>query len=169
MSCTVLITGANGFIGSHTSRSIEALGHRIVPIDVVPRSPDLSLLGIRTPSHIMNVTDAGAFLALCEKGRPTHVFHAAHPPRNEDPSVINYCYHAIQALLRSMANSRNRTGNWSKKKMPCPPIPLIFTAPRKPYQNGWATSTKRNMASISSPLDIRRFTARAYIEASHWN
>ena len=81
MSSTVLITGANGFIGSHASRLMEALGHKIVPIDVVPRSPDLSLLGIKTPSHIMNVTDAAAFRALCEKERPTHVFHAAHPPR----------------------------------------------------------------------------------------
>jgi len=101
MSYTVLITGANGFIGSHTSRLMESLGHRIVPIDVVPRSPDLSLLRIKTPSHIMNVTDAAAFRALCEKERPTHVFHAAHPPRNEDPSVINYCYHAMTNILEA--------------------------------------------------------------------
>jgi len=42
MSYTVLITGANGFIGSHTTRLIESLGHKVVPIDVVPRSTDLS-------------------------------------------------------------------------------------------------------------------------------
>jgi len=101
MSCTVLITGANGFIGSHTSRLMESLDHRIVPIDVVPRSPDLSLLGIKTPSHLMNVTDAAEFRALCAREKPTHVFHAAHPPRDESPSVINYCYHAMTNILEA--------------------------------------------------------------------
>jgi nucleoside-diphosphate-sugar epimerase len=101
MSYTVLITGANGFIGSHTTLLMESLGHRVVPIDVVPRSTDLSLLDIKTSSQIMNVTDAGAFRALCDRERPTHVFHAAHPPRNEDPSVINYCYHAMTNIMES--------------------------------------------------------------------
>jgi nucleoside-diphosphate-sugar epimerase len=99
MSCTVLITGANGFIGSHTTRLIESLGHKVVPVDVVQRSPDLSLLSIKTSSHIMNVTDAAAFRALCDKENPTHIFHAAHPPRDESPSVIDYCYHAMTNIL----------------------------------------------------------------------
>ena len=97
----ILITGANGFIGSHITLLLESVGHRVVPIDVVPRSPDLSLLGIKTTSHLMNVTDAAAFRALCEKERPTHVFHAAHPPRDESPSVINYCYHAMTNILEA--------------------------------------------------------------------
>ena len=97
----ILITGANGFIGSHTTLLLESVGHRVVPIDVVPRSPDLSLLGIKTTSHLMNVTDAAAFRVLCEKERPTHVFHAAHPPRDESPSVINYCYHAMTNILEA--------------------------------------------------------------------
>src|SRR5262245_30528870 len=101
MPSTILITGANGFIGSHTTRLMESLGHRIVAIDVVPRSPDLSLLGIKASSHLMNVTDGAAFRALCEKERPTHIFHAAHPPRDESPSVINYCYHAMTNILEA--------------------------------------------------------------------
>ena len=101
MSETILITGANGFIGSHTSRLLESLGHRIVPIDVVPRSPDLSLLGIKTPSILMNVTGGADFRALCEREKPTHIFHAAHPPRDESPSVINYCYHAMTNILEA--------------------------------------------------------------------
>ena len=97
----LLITGANGFIGSHVTKLMESLGHRVVPMDVVPRSADLSLLGIDTPSHIMNVTDSAQFRALCEKARPTHVFHAAHPPRDETPTVLNYCYHAMTNILEA--------------------------------------------------------------------
>ncbi|HEV8725384.1 MAG TPA: NAD(P)-dependent oxidoreductase [Candidatus Binatia bacterium] len=101
MPSTVLITGANGFIGSHCAELMESLNHKIVPIDVVPRSPDLGLLRIETPSHIMNVTDARAFRTLCDKEKPTHIFHAAHPPRNEDPSVLDYCYHAMTNILEA--------------------------------------------------------------------
>ena len=98
---TVLITGANGFIGSHTSLLMETLGHEVIPVDVMPRSPDLSLLGIKASSHIMNVTDSAAFRALCEKEKPTHIFHAAHPPRDETPTVLNYCYHAMTNILEA--------------------------------------------------------------------
>lgn len=97
----ILITGANGFIGSHVSKLMESLGHRIVPIDVVPRSQDLSLLGINTQTRIMSVTDVEAFRGICEKERPTHVFHAAHPPRDETPTVLNYCYHAMTNILEA--------------------------------------------------------------------
>ncbi len=97
----ILITGANGFIGSHVTMLLEAHGHQVVPIDVVPRSPDLSLLGIKTPSHIMNVTDAAAFRALCDNEKPTHLFHAAHPPRDETPTVLDYCYDAMTNILEA--------------------------------------------------------------------
>jgi len=99
MAESVLVTGANGFIGSHVTRLLESLGHKVIPMDVLPRSADLSLLGIRTPSHIVNVTDATAFRELCAKEKPTRVFHAAHPPRDETPTVLNYCYHAMTNIL----------------------------------------------------------------------
>jgi len=101
MPFAILITGANGFIGSHTTLLMESLGHKVVPVDVVPRSPDLSLLGIKTASHLINVTAAEVFRSLCEKERPTHIFHAAHPPRDESPSVISYCYHAMTNILET--------------------------------------------------------------------
>jgi nucleoside-diphosphate-sugar epimerase len=97
----ILVTGANGFIGSHTTLLLESLDHKVIPVDVMPRSPELSLLGIKTSSHIMNVTDGAAFRALCEKERPSHIFHAAHPPRDETPTVLNYCYHAMTNILEA--------------------------------------------------------------------
>jgi nucleoside-diphosphate-sugar epimerase len=99
MAHKVLVTGANGFIGSHTTLLLESLGHEIIPIDVLPRSSDLSLLGIKTPSQLINVTDGPVFSELCAKERPTHIFHAAHPPRDESPTVLNYCYHAMTNIL----------------------------------------------------------------------
>lgn len=101
MDHSVLITGANGFIGSHVTRLMESIGQKVIPIDVVPRSPDLSLLGIQATSHIMNVTDAAAFRELCNREKPTHIFHAAHPPRDESPTVINYCYRAMTNILEA--------------------------------------------------------------------
>jgi nucleoside-diphosphate-sugar epimerase len=80
---------------------MESLGHTVIPVDVVPRSADLSLLGIKTPGHIMNVTDAAAFRTLCDQERPTHIFHAAHPPRNETPAVLDYCYRAMTNILEA--------------------------------------------------------------------
>jgi nucleoside-diphosphate-sugar epimerase len=101
MASAVLVTGANGFIGSHTMLLLESLGHRVIPVDAVPRSADLSLLGIKTESHIMDVMDGAAFRELCDLEKPTHIFHAAHPPRNEDPSVIAFCYHAMTNILEA--------------------------------------------------------------------
>ena len=101
MPPSILITGANGFIGSHTTLLMESLGHPVIPLDVVPRSPDLSLLPIKTPSYIVNVTEAAEFRALCMKQKPTHIFHAAHPARNESPDVLNYCYHAMANILKA--------------------------------------------------------------------
>ena len=101
MSVTVLITGANGFIGSHCTKLMESAGHKVVAIDVVPRAPDLTLLGIKATSHLMNVTDSAGFRALCEKERPTHLFHAAHPPRDETPTVLDYCYKAMTNILEA--------------------------------------------------------------------
>ena len=128
MAATILITGANGFIGSHTTVLMESLGHKVVPIDVVPRSPDLSLLGIKTASHLINVTDAKAFHNLCGKERPTHVFHAAHPPRDESPSVINYCYHAMTNILEA-------TKEFGIKRVAYSSSASIYGQLRKPDNN----------------------------------
>lgn len=99
MTATILITGANGFIGSHATLLLESLGHSVLPLDLFPRSPDLSLLGVKTPSVIMDVTDGPAFREFCAAEKPTHFFHAAHPKRDESPEVIHFCFHALTNIL----------------------------------------------------------------------
>ena len=101
MAATILITGANGFIGSHATLLLESLGYRVLPMDLFPRSPDLSLLGIKTPSVIMDVTDGPGFRSFCAHEKPTHIFHAAHPKRDETPEVLNFCYRALTNILES--------------------------------------------------------------------
>jgi nucleoside-diphosphate-sugar epimerase len=101
MAATILITGANGFIGSHATLLLESLGHRVLPLDLFPRSPDLSLLGIKTPSVIMDVTDGPGFRSFCAHEKPTHIFHAAHPKRDEAPEVLNFCCRALTNILES--------------------------------------------------------------------
>ena len=182
----ILITGANGFIGSHTTLLMENLGHEVIPIDVGPRSPDLSLLGIRASSHIMNVTDSAAFRALCEKEKPTHIFHAAHPPRDETPTVLNYCYHAMTNILEAAKDLKIQRVVYSSSASIYGPLqkpdgslvkeddavtiyPTYFTAPRRQSPNGWEIFTKKNTASISSPCATRRCTAQACIGAFRWN
>ena len=101
MGSTILITGANGFIGSHFTQLMESHGNRVVPVDVLPRSADLSLLAIQTPTRIMNVTEEGPFRELCRLEHPTHIFHAAHPPRDDSPEVLNFCYRAMTNILEA--------------------------------------------------------------------
>ena len=101
MTPTILITGANGFIGSHTTLLFESSGHRVAPVDVVPRSPDLSLLPIQTPSILLDMTDAARFREVWAREKPTHIFHAAHPPRDEDPAVLDFCLKAMGNVLEA--------------------------------------------------------------------
>ena len=51
--------------------------------------------------NALDYRDGAAFRALCDKERPSHVFHAAHPPRDETPTVIEYCYKAMTNILEA--------------------------------------------------------------------
>jgi nucleoside-diphosphate-sugar epimerase len=101
MVATILITGANGFIGSHATCLFESLGHKVVPIDIFQRSHDLSLLPIQTASHQLDVTHSAPFHELCKTQGITHIFHAAHPRRDENPTVLDFCYHAMTNILET--------------------------------------------------------------------
>ncbi len=95
----VLVTGANGFIGSHTVLHLESLGCRVVPVDVAPRSANLSLLPVAAPSILMDVTDAPAFASLCREKAVTHAMHLAYPGRGSDAEVLGFCVQAMRNIL----------------------------------------------------------------------
>jgi nucleoside-diphosphate-sugar epimerase len=101
MMSVVLITGANGFIGSHATLLFESLGHRVVPIDIGPRSPDLSLLPIKPSTTKLNVTDYKGLLKLCRKTMVTHIVHAAHPHRDESPEVLYFALLTMRNILET--------------------------------------------------------------------
>ena len=101
MAATILITGANGFIGSHATVLFESLGHKVVPIDIFRRSHDLSLLPIQTTTHELDVTKTVPFRDLCKGENVTHIFHAAHPRRDENPTVLDFCYHAMTNIMET--------------------------------------------------------------------
>lgn len=108
MPAKVLITGGNGFIGSYTALRLESMGHAVIPIDVVPRSRELSLLPISTPTRLLDVTAAEDVRELCRKEKVSHIFHAAHPPREENPQVLDFCLQAMRNLLETGRELRIR-------------------------------------------------------------
>ena len=77
MAAIVLITGANGFLGTYATLLFESLGHRVIPVDINPPSHDLSLLPIKVSSVKLDMTDAKALGRLCKKKKVTHIIHAA--------------------------------------------------------------------------------------------
>ena len=101
MAHTVLVTGANGFIGSHTTLLMESLGHKVIPVDAVPRSTDLSLLGITTSSHIMDVTDDPLSESFATRKSRRISFTPLTRPETKIPSVLDFCYHAMTNILEA--------------------------------------------------------------------
>jgi nucleoside-diphosphate-sugar epimerase len=101
MAPCILITGANGFIGSYTTLLFESLGHRVLPLDVKPRPDDLSILPVATSTRELDVTDSTAIRELCKKEKVTHIFHAAYPRRDEDPEVLDFSLQAMRSVLET--------------------------------------------------------------------
>lgn len=97
----VLITGANGFIGTHTVAHFEAQGIRVVPVDILPRSNDLSLVTVRTPSTLFDVADSAALDALCRKEKVTHIVHYAYPARKEATQVLDFLLQGTRNVLET--------------------------------------------------------------------
>ncbi|MEE9568473.1 MAG: NAD(P)-dependent oxidoreductase [Candidatus Binatia bacterium] len=101
MASIVLITGANGFIGSYATLLFESLGHRVVPVDIGPRSRDLSLLPIKPSTIKLDITDFKRLHKLCRKMKVTHIVHTAHPNKSENPEVLDFSLRTMRNILET--------------------------------------------------------------------
>jgi len=101
MASVVLITGGTGFIGSYATLLFESMGHRVVPVDLLPPSHDLSLLPIKVKNNCLDVTDYRALSRLCKSNKVTHMVHVAHPRGDENPEVLNDCHQAMRSILET--------------------------------------------------------------------
>lgn len=75
---TVLVTGANGFVGVNLVRGLAAAGARVIA--ATRRAPDpacLAALNAAAEWELCDVTDRAALRALMRCGRVTRVVHAA--------------------------------------------------------------------------------------------
>lgn len=75
----VLVTGAAGFIGSHTVRALAAAGHEVHGLDRVPASP-LRPLPPGVPLHRVDIT-GGDLARIIAQLRPEAVVHLAAQTR----------------------------------------------------------------------------------------
>ncbi len=101
MASIVLITGANGLIGTYVSLLFESLGHRVVPVDILPPFHDLSLLPIKVSNIKLDVTDYRALSKLCKRRKVTHIIHAAYPREEETPELFNSCLQGMRNVLQT--------------------------------------------------------------------
>jgi UDP-glucose 4-epimerase len=99
MNPRVLITGANGFIGSHTLLELERHGAKVVATDALPRHPDLDLLRITTPTQLFDIRDRAQLVSLCADGGITHIVHLAHPTREGSPASLDVLLEGIRNLF----------------------------------------------------------------------
>ena len=101
MASVVLITGANGLIGSYATLLFESLGHRVVPIDIAPRSHDLSLLPIKLSTTMLDLIDPKGLRSLCKKSKVTHIIHTARPFRDQHPGVLDFSLRTMRNILET--------------------------------------------------------------------
>ncbi len=101
MASVVLITGGTGFIGSYATLLFESMGHRVVPVDLLPPAHDLSLLPIKVRNNCLDVTDYRTLTRLCKSTKVTHMVHLAHPRGEEIPDVLHRSHQAMTSVLES--------------------------------------------------------------------
>ena len=78
---SILVTGAAGFIGSHTCDRLLAAGHRVTGVDNLRTGHRLNLRAAEARPEFrlveLDVTDAANFAALVAKVRPAALIHLA--------------------------------------------------------------------------------------------
>lgn len=76
---TVVIAGVSGCIGSWVAHHLVEDGHRVIGVDLSPRTPVLDLLGSRDQIEFqqLDVTDSQGYMELLERSNADGVVHLA--------------------------------------------------------------------------------------------
>jgi len=77
----IFVTGAAGFIGSHTTDCLLGKGHAVVGVDNLRTGNKGNLTGALRSSafvlHVKDITEPGVLAALVAEGRPDAIIHLA--------------------------------------------------------------------------------------------
>lgn len=86
---TVLVTGGNGFLGSHIIKCLLASNYATTVISV-SRNPkrDSSSVDPRVEHHALDMTSSSSIHALFKTFKPTVVIHTASPPPRSHASIL---------------------------------------------------------------------------------
>ncbi len=106
----IMVTGAAGFIGSHTVDRLLSSGHRVVGVDDLSTGREENLSDARNHKSFefeqLDITDSNLFEILVEKIRPDVVVHLAglvSVERGEKEPMLNYRLnlHATQLVAEA--------------------------------------------------------------------
>ena len=75
----VLVTGAAGFLGSHTAEMLAAKGYDVLGVDSFVTGTEANIPS-RIAFETLDLNDLAATKAMTSKFRPSHIFHAAATP-----------------------------------------------------------------------------------------
>lgn len=117
MSDTILLTGATGYIGSHTWLALQAAGYRVIGVDNFSNSSPkvlerLAELGGQPPQFVqLDVCDGAALDKVFEDFRPAAVVHfAAYKSVGESTAKpLDYYRNNLDGLL-SVCEAMRRHG-----------------------------------------------------------
>jgi nucleoside-diphosphate-sugar epimerase len=99
----ILVTGGLGMIGAHTARALTDLGQEVV-VTAHNRTEVPSFLVGRVSVERLDVTDAGAFLALAGRHDISDIVHLAGSVPGEDP--VSFFRTEMAGLLNALDAAR---------------------------------------------------------------
>ncbi|MES0863522.1 NAD(P)-dependent oxidoreductase [Ruegeria sp. SCPT10] len=170
----VLITGANGFIGSHLVRACVARGDEVTAL-VRPGSGIDRLAEVSSDIHVHRVvlTDTAAVAPLFHNAQPDLVFHAAAktripngPDLSDAPASLRENVDSILSVLSAAAECETPPGAFVRlgtiAEYGDNPVPYLETQcekPRDSYGTSMLTGTKY-LEMLQPRLPFPAVTAR---------
>ncbi|MDA0812470.1 MAG: NAD-dependent epimerase/dehydratase family protein [Verrucomicrobia bacterium] len=147
----VLVTGAAGFIGSHTVDRLVADGHHVLGVDDLSTGTQENLSGILEESRFnfekQDVSAPGAVASIVERYHPDTIIHLAalvSVPRGETEPGLNYrlnvqATHEVCEAARRHQVPRIVFASSAAVYGECAELPLAESAPTIPVsQYGYA-------------------------------